>query len=161
MLGQNVKSHCWKTYMQSVKAQYEDFSQSGLQAGACHASTAGTMHVEIRNWRYFPVSLQTVILKIHIFNVSMSILVFPSPDIIMDKKITGSGLSQHSGNHLTQKRAVHGVYCPLLHSLSQNIFDTPKFVWKIILSSIIIVPQAIGFELRRKRTDLAWSFSCQ
>lgn len=130
MLGQNVKSHCWKTYRQSVKAQYEDFSQSGLQAGACHASMAGTIHVEIRKLRHFPVSLQTVTLKIHIFNVSMDILVFSSSDIIMDKKITGSDLSQHSGNDLILKRAVCFVCCPLLHSLSQNIFDTPKAVWK-------------------------------
>lgn len=89
---------------------------------------AGTIHVEIRKLRQFPVSLQTVTLKIHIFNVSMDILVFSSSDIIMDKKITGSDLSQHSGNDLILKRAVCCVCCPLLHSLSQNIFDTPKAV---------------------------------
>lgn len=167
MLGQNVKSHCWKTYMQSLKAQNEDFSQSRLQVGVCHASTAGMMHVGIRNWRCFPVSLQTETLKIHIFNVFMSILVFPSPVIIMNKKITGSGLSQHSGNDLTLKKKtqknepVHHVYCPLLNSFSQKIFDTPKAIWKIILSIVILVPTAIGFELGRKRTDLAWNFSCQ
>lgn len=90
--------------MQPVKAQNEDFSQSRLQAGEYHASTAGMMHVGIRNRRYFPVSLQIVTLKIHIFNVSMSILVFHSPDIIMDKKITSLGLSQHLGNDLTLKK---------------------------------------------------------
>lgn len=122
MLGQNVKSHCWKTYMQPVKAQNEDFSQSRLQAGEYHASPAGMMHVGIRNWRYFPVSLQIVTLKIHIFNVSMSILVFHSPDIIMDKKINSLGLSQHLGNDLTRKKNSSSCLLSLLHSLSQKIF---------------------------------------
>lgn len=49
MLGQNVKSHCSKSYMQSVKVQYEYFSQLGLLAGVCHTTTAEMMQAEIRN----------------------------------------------------------------------------------------------------------------